>query len=78
LFGTVPDYSFEKRLLAASRFSKKEFCAIPISVPTYRKRGNALCYLHKRFANSKGFGLKGLRSYYSLPYSYKCRVIKVA
>jgi hypothetical protein len=50
--------------MTASHFSK-EFCANPKNRSTNKKRGPALCCLHKSFVNSKAFfDVKRLRTYY--------------
>jgi hypothetical protein len=43
----------------------KEFCAHRINVSTNRKRGIALCCLHKSSTNSKGFGVKWLQTFWA-------------
>jgi hypothetical protein len=57
LVNTFPGFSqnsFEKRQVAACRFSK-EFCANPRKTPTNRMRAIALSCLQKSFVNSKAF-----------------------
>jgi hypothetical protein len=60
LVNTFPGFSqnsFEKRQVAACRFSK-ELCVNPRNNSTNRMRGIALSYLQKSFVNSKAFGVK--------------------
>jgi hypothetical protein len=62
---TFPGFSqncFEKRQIAACYFSK-QICANLRSLAT-KRRETALFCLHQSFANSKGFGVKRLRTDY--------------
>jgi hypothetical protein len=57
-----PKNSFEKRQVAACRFSN-ELHANPRNISTNRMREIALSSLQKSSVNSKAFGVKRLRTY---------------
>jgi hypothetical protein len=61
-FSGFSQNSFEKWQMAACYFSK-EFPVNPRNVSTNKKRGIALCCFQFTFKNSKGFGVKQLRTY---------------
>ncbi len=66
LVNTFPGFSqnsFEKRPVAACRFSK-ELCANLRNTSTNRMRGIVLSCLEKSFVHSKAFVVKRLRTYY--------------
>jgi hypothetical protein len=60
----ISQNSLDKQQVAVTCRFSKAFCTNPRNISIDRMRGIALCCLQKSYENSKGFGVKQLRTSY--------------